>query len=186
MNKKILLLICMLITSCCYRIYAQFTFVGASVNWGSWIKEIGGSACAVYTINNKIDIVPNATYFFPHEEIIETPLDTGTVTYTWWSANLDGHYVVLEKSKFQLFGLMGLNITNETKFEDYITQGQRFKYKTVTTKPALNLGAGVQFPLSKFFTPFIELKYVLGERHQAVASLGVLVRIAPDREREEY
>lgn len=186
MKKKILLLICLLTISCSHRIYAQFTFVGASVNWGSWIKEFGGSAYLIYSINNKIDIVPNATYFFPHEEIIDTPLDSGTVTYTWWSANLDGHYVVFEKSVFQLFGLMGLNITNETKFEDYYTQGQRFKYKTITTKPALNVGAGVQFHLSKFFTPFTEIKYVLGERHQAVVSLGVIVRIAPDREREEY
>jgi len=172
----------------CYspKVTGQFTFVGASASYGSWIKEIGGSVYAIYSVNNKIDIVPNATYFIPHEEIIETQLDSGKVTYTWWSANLDGHYVVFEKSIFQLFGLLGLNITNETKLEDYVTQGQRFKYKTKTTKPALNIGAGVQFQLSKFFTPFVEIKYVLGERDQAVASLGVLIRIAPDRESEEY
>jgi hypothetical protein len=186
MNKKILLLICMLIITCCYRIGAQFTFVGASVNYGSWIKEIGGSAYAIYTINNKIDIVPNATYFFPHEEIINTQIDTGTVTYTWWSANIDGHYLIFEKSNFQIFGLMGLNVTNETKFEDFQTLGQPYKIKTITTKPGLNVGAGVQLHLSKFFIPFTEIKYVLGQRHQAVVSLGVMVRIAPDREREEY
>ncbi len=186
MIKKIILLFGLITFCCSTRLPAQFTFAGAAVNYGSWIKEIGGSVYGIYSINNKIDIVPDATYFFPHEEIIDTPLDTGTVTYTWWSVNLDGHYIVFEKSIFQFFGLMGLNITNETKLEDYTTQGQRFKYKTITTKPALNVGAGVQFHLSKFFTPFIELKYVLGTRDQAVASLGVLFRIAPDRESEEY
>ena len=171
---------------CCgFKLYSQFTFIGAAANYGSWIKEIGGSVYGIYSVNKRIDIVPNATYFLPHEEIIDTPLDTGTVTYTWWSINLDGHYVIFEKSIFQFFGLIGLNITNETKLSDYNTQGQRFKYKTITTKPSLNIGAGVQFQLSKFFTPFIEIKYVLGPRDQAVGTIGFLVRIKPDRESEE-
>ena len=185
MNNKTLFYLFLLVFFSGSELFSQLTFVGASANYGSWIKEIGGSVYGIYSVNNKIDIVPNATYFFPHEKIIDTPLDTGTVTYTWWSVNVDGHYVVFEKSVFQFFGLMGLNITNETKLEDYNTQGQRFKNKSITTKPALNVGAGVQFQLSKFFIPFIEIKYVLGERDQAVASVGFLIRIKPDREREE-
>jgi hypothetical protein len=80
---------------------------------------------------------------------------------------------------------MGLNFTNETKIEDYETQGKPFNIKTNTTKLGLNVGAGVQFPLSKFFIPFTEIKYTLGDRHQGVVSLGILVRIAPDRVHEE-
>ena len=86
-------------TFCCgSKLSAQFTFAGASANYGSWIKEIGASAYGIYSINNRIDIVPNATYFLPHKEIIENPLDTGKVIYTWWSVNLDGHYILFEKS----------------------------------------------------------------------------------------
>jgi hypothetical protein len=184
MNKKSLFF-CLLLAFCLSpKLYTQFTFVGAAANWGSWIKEIGGSVYGIYSVNSKIDIVPDATYFVPHTVEI-TGNSTGTIEYTWWTINLDGHYVFFEKSVFQVFGLMGLNFTNETVKTDELFQGQPFKYKSVTTKAGFDVGAGIQFHLSKFFTPFVEIKYVLGPRDQAVGTLGFLVRISPDREREE-
>jgi hypothetical protein len=181
MNKTVLLLVCLITSVSNSKLSAQLTFLGASANYGSWIKEIGAGVYGIYSINKRIDIVPNATYFLPHEEIIDTPLDTGTVQYTWWSINLDGHYVLFEKSIFHIYGLMGLSFTNETEIKDYQTMGQPFNIKTNTTKLGLNAGAGVHLPLSKFFIPFAEIKYTLGEKHQGVVSLGILFRIAPDR-----
>jgi hypothetical protein len=185
MNKIKLSLVCFLLFACNSGLLAQFTHVGASANYGTWINEFGASAYVIYSVGNKIDIVPNGTYFWPHEIEINETLKTGTEKYTWWSINMDGHYVLYEKSVFHIFGLMGMNFTNETKLEDYVTQGQPFKIKTTTTKIGLNVGAGIQFPLSKFFIPFTEVKYTLGERHQFCFSLGVLVRIAPDKVRDE-
>lgn len=185
MNKIKLLLAGLLTVICCSGLLAQITFLGISANYGSWIKEIGASAYGIYSVNKRIDIVPNASYFWPHEIQINETLKTGIEKYTWWAINLDGHYVLFEKSVFHIFGLMGLNFTNETKLEDYDTQGKPFKIKTNTTKLGLNIGAGMQFPLSKFIIPFTEIKYTLGDRHQAVISLGVLFRIAPDRIRDE-
>lgn len=166
---------------------AQFTYVGASANYGSWIKEFGASAYVIYSVGEKIDIVANGTYYWPHEENINEPSTgtTGTNTFKWWIVNLDGHYVVYEKSILHVFGLMGLSLTNEIKIEDYITQGQPFNIKTTTNKLGLNIGAGLQLPLSKFFIPFTEIKYTLGDRHQFGVSLGILVRIAPDKIRDE-
>jgi outer membrane immunogenic protein len=185
MNRITLMLVCLLTLGCNSKLSAQITFVGASANYGLWIKEIGASAYGIYSVSKKIDIVPNVTYFLPHEVDIITGSSTGTIEYTWWAVNLDGHYVLFEKSIFHIFGLMGLNFTNETKRTDEIYMGQPFKDKTTSTKIGLNVGAGVQFPLSKFFIPFTEIKYTLGEKHQVVVSLGILVRIAPDRVREE-
>jgi len=185
MNRTILFLVCLLTLGCNSKLSSQITFVGASANYGSWIKEIGASAYGIYSVSKKIDIVPNVTYFLTHEIEINETLKTGTEQYTWWTINLDGHYVVFEKSFFHIFGLMGLNFTTENKIEDYVTQGQPFNIKTNTTKLGLNVGAGVQFPLSKFFIPFTEIKYTLGEKHQGVVSLGILFRIAHDRVREE-
>lgn len=165
---------------------AQFTHVGASGNWGTWIKEFGASGYVIYTVSSKIDIVPNGTYFLTHEIEINETLKTGIEKYTWWTINMDGHYIVYEKEMIQFFGLMGLNFTNETKLEDYVTQGQPFRIKTTTTKIGLNVGAGVQLPLSKYFIPFTEVKYTLGDRHQFGFSLGILVRIAPDKTRDEF
>jgi outer membrane immunogenic protein len=184
MNKRTLLFVSLLAFLSVSKLSSQFTFIGASANYGSWIKEIGGSVYGIYSINSKIDIVPNVTYFLPHTVEI-TGASTGSIEYTWWTINLDGHYVFIEKSVFHIFGLIGLNFTNLTAKTDELYQGQPFRYKSVTTKAGFDVGAGVQFQLSKFFTPFVEIKYVLGERDQAVASMGFLVRIRPDRVREE-
>jgi opacity protein-like surface antigen len=155
--------------------------VGASVNYGTWIEEFGAGACVNYSVNNKIDIVANGTYFLPHKVNVEY----GTNEFTWWMVNLDGHYIVFEKEMIQFYGLMGLNFTNETKRIEETVQGQLFKDKIVTTKIGLNTGAGVQFPISKFFIPFTEARYTLGERQQFCFSLGFLFRIAPDKIRDE-
>jgi len=160
---------------------AQFTHVGASANYGTWIKEFGASAYIIYTVSNKIDIVANGTYYWPHTVDVEY----GTNEFTWWTVNLDGHYVVFEKEIIQIFGLMGLNFTNEVKRTEETIQGQLFKDKITTNKLGFNIGAGMQVPLSKYFIPFTEIKYTLGERHQFGFCLGILVRIAPDKTRDE-
>jgi hypothetical protein len=181
MKRKRFILILMIGLFLQSGLHAQFTFVGAAINYGTWIKEPGGSAYVIYTVNEKIDLTPNATYFLPHTFEVEY----GTHEYTWWTINLDGHYVVLEKSAFQLFGLMGLNFNNEIKHIDENVMGQPFKDKITTTKMGLNIGAGGQLYLSKFFNPFAEVKYTLGERNQLCFALGIIFRIAPDRVPDE-
>ncbi|KPK86023.1 MAG: hypothetical protein AMS27_05955 [Bacteroides sp. SM23_62_1] len=159
-------------------LYTQLTFLGAAANYGTWIKEPGASIYAIYSVNEKIDIVPNATYFLPHT----FDVTDGTHEYTWWHINLDGHYVVFEPSGIQLFGLMGLCFTNETKRIDELIQGQQpYRDKINATKIGLNIGAGGQLHLAKYFNPFAEVKYSLGDRHQFVFTLGILCRIASDR-----
>jgi hypothetical protein len=178
MNRKISILIVLIAFFIQSGLFAQFTFLGASANYGTWIKEPGVSVYAIYSVNEKIDIVPNATYFFPHTFNVTD----GTHEYTWWNINLDGHYVVKEKSKVQLFGLMGLNFTNETKRIDELIAGQQpYKDKITTTKLGLNIGAGSQLLIHKFFNPFAEVKYTLGDKHQFVFSFGIICRIAPDK-----
>jgi len=182
MKRKRLFLILMITLLMQSAFYAQFTFVGVAANYGTWIKEPGASAYLLYTVNTKIDLVPNATYFLPHMVDVEN----GTHEYTWWTVNLDGHYVVVEKSKLQLFGLMGLNFTNELKRIDELWQGQQpYKDKVTINKLGLNIGAGGQLHLSKFFNPFAEVKYTLGERDQLCFALGIIFRIAPDRVPDE-
>jgi len=181
-KKKRFILILLIALFVQSGLHAQFTFVGAAINYGTWIKEPGGSAHVIYTVNEKIDLTPNATYFIPHKFEVED----GTHEYTWWTINLDGHYIVFEKSKYQLFGLMGLNFNNEVKRIDELMMGQQpYKDKFTTTKMGLNIGAGGQLHLLKFFNPFAEVKYTLGERDQLCFALGIIFRIAPDRVPDE-
>jgi hypothetical protein len=177
MNKKKYFLILMVALFVQSGLHAQFTFVGAALNYGTWIKEPGVSVHAFYTVNEKIDLSPNVTYFLPHKVEVEF----GTHEFTWWTINFDGHYVVMEESGLQFFGLMGLNFTNEIKRIDENVMGQPFKDEVTTNKLGLNIGAGGQLHLSKFFNPFAEVKYTLGEKDQFCIALGIIFRIAPDR-----
>lgn len=178
MNRKKSILIFLIVFIMQTRLVAQLTFMGAAANYGTWIKEPGVSLYIIYSVNDKINLAPNATYFLPHT----FDVTDGTHEYTWWNINLDGNYIVLEKSKMQLFGLMGLNFTNEIKRIDELIAGQQpYKDKITTTKPGLNIGAGSQLHLSNFFNPFAGIKYMLGDKHQFVFTLGIVCRIAPDK-----
>lgn len=182
MNRKKSILIFLIAFLMQTGLFAQLTFLGAAANYGTWIKEPGVSLYTIYSVNEKIDLVPNVTYFLPHTFNVTD----GTHEYTWWNINFDGHYVVIEKSKIQLLGLMGLNFTNEIKRIDELIAGQQpYKDKITTTKLGLNIGAGGQLHLSNFFNPFAEVKYILGDKNQFVFTLGIICRITPDKVSEE-
>lgn len=162
--------------------YSQFTFVGVTADYGTKIKEPGFSAIVFYTVNEQIDITPNFTWYLTHKEDIPG----GEKKTSWWSANLCGHYNILHAGKLEGYGLMGLNVSGITKETRETVQGQDFTDKKTLYKPGLNVGAGGSVHLSNFFTPFAEAKVTLtdDEAFQAGLRLGVLIRIAADKERE--
>jgi len=181
--KRYFSVICMILPML-YSVHsnAQFTFVGVTGDYGTKIKEPGFSAIAFYTVNQQIDITPNFTWYLPHKENI-SGREKKT---TWWSANLCGHYNILQAGMLEGYGLMGLNVSGITKETRETVQGQDFKDKKTYYKPGLNVGIGGNVHLSDFFTPFAEVKVTLtdNEYFQAGFRLGILVRIAPDKERE--
>lgn len=162
--------------------YNQFTFVGVSGDYGTKIKEPGFSAMVYYTVNQQIDLTPNFTYYLSHKEDIPD----GEKKSSWWSANLDGHYNIIQTGKLEGFGLMGLNLTSITTQTIETIQGQEFKDKKNVLKAGLNAGFGGALHLSDFFTPFAEVKLTLADKEsfQAGFRLGILVRITADKERE--
>ena len=93
--------------------YGQFTHIGAAAGYGLSVKEPGFGLYGMYTINEQIKIVPSLMYYLPHDITVENWDNLGEYafdTFTWWIANLDGNYVVVNQDAFQAYGLMGLSM----------------------------------------------------------------------------
>ena len=134
MKGKLLLVILFFGMIAAVELQGQFTCIGAAGHYGTAIKEFGVGANTLYTINEKIDIAPGLVYFFPHKEDPEDVRDVGFVQNTWWSVNVDGHYIPIENNQLQIYGLMGLNFTSVDIKEDYLISGDpntRNKSRTV-------------------------------------------------------
>jgi len=183
MCKKIYSFLAMVSCVALSNLSAQFTYVGAGGNYGTRIEEFGIGIYALYTINKQIDIAPNVVYFFPHHVDLTDTRD-GYEESIWWVVNLDGHYVITESSLYQGYGLMGLSFTRTIEKYDYNLLGEQFRDKVFDTKLGLNIGVGGQLNLSDYFTPFAEVKFTFGEANQLGLTLGVIIRISPDKERE--
>jgi len=187
MNRKLLLAILLIGVVSAIESYGQVTYIGGAGHYGTAIKELGIGANAIYTINEQIDFAPGFVYFFPHKEDPKDERDVGYVQNTWWSVNLDGHYIPIETDLFQAYGLMGLNFTSIEVKKDYLIQGSvndRLKERKTTSELGLNIGGGVHLKLGDKVTPFAEAKYTLGEADQLVFSFGILFRISEDKVRE--
>ena len=189
MRKTLLLMVFILLLP--VYVLGQFTHVGIAAGYGTSVKEPGFGLYSVYTVNEKIKIAPNAMYHIPHK--ITT--DDGTQTFGWWMINLDGNYMIYERTGFQGYGLMGLSFVNVTGEQDEVILGQEFKDKQSMLKLGLNIGAGLRFPISDRIAPFAELKVTLGEKAdftfrdmtttQVCLTAGVLIRIFADKEKDQ-
>ena len=192
MRKTLFIMVFMLLLPVC--MFGQFTHVGIAAGYGTSVKQPGFGLYGVYTVNEKIKIAPSAMYHLPHK--ITT--DDGTQTFGWWMINLDGNYIIIDKTGFQGYGLMGLSFVNITGEQDEVILGQEFKDKQSMLKLGLNIGAGLRFPISDKIAPFAELKVTLGEKAdftfremtttQVFLTAGILIRIIADKEevQEEF
>ncbi|OFX19185.1 MAG: hypothetical protein A2041_09350 [Bacteroidetes bacterium GWA2_31_9b] len=103
------------------------------------------------------------TFFIP-----STP---GSVTYSRWAIDVDGHYKFYEMNSFDFYALAGINISNySTKWDDFLGD----VHKTGGTKPGLNAGAGAIYKFKENIKGFGEFKYILGTYDQAEITFGVL------------
>jgi len=137
-------------------------------------------------VNEQIKITPNFMYYIPHE--IKT--SDGTQTFSWWIVNMDGNYVTFERDPIQAYGVMGLSLIYLKGDRD---EQPNFQYSDHFYKMGLNVGAGIRVPVSDKVAPFAEAKVTLGDKAvfdyrklnttQLVIKAGILIRIAPDKER---
>jgi len=174
--------------------YAQFTKIGASLgyNYRYYLNNKSDPASAAshklknpilsfnaaYEVNLPFHIVPRFNIYFPNvdtsEEVPGFPVKTSLIGF---SADIDGHYVVNYFDNFEIYGLAGLNILYARKKLEEELDGEVSKFKTSTTEPGLNLGAGTYWKLRDEFDLFAEAKVILAKQVQAVATVGILLNM---------
>lgn len=168
--------------------YSQFTHVGIQAAYSTQVKEPGFGVQGIYRVNDDIKITPNALYYLSHQD----KNSDGSPKYEWWSVNIDGNYVVINKGIFEGYGIMGLNFIY-IKGEQEIPGTPPVPDKDSWNKLGLNLGAGLRLNLGDRIVPFGELRYTIGSKvnfHSNEISTsqfgiyaGILVRIVEDKDR---
>lgn len=131
--------------------------LGPLVAYGSEIKNPGFGVKFHYGINEKIRIAPDFIYYLKKNDV------------TWWELNVNGHYTFNESGNLGFYALGGLNMLGWSM--DFMG------VSTSDTEMGINLGAGLQTPLSSKILGVAEAKYTLSSADQLVISVGLLFNL---------
>mgnify|MGYP003881448753 CR=1 FL=1 len=148
-------------------LFAQIN-VGGGIAFGSEIENLGFTAKGTYSINEQWEGAASFTYFIPKS--------FGTIDWTLWALNLDGHYLKNVNEKFTIYPLAGLSIGGFT-FDNNFSFGGVDGGKTTTTEVGINLGGGAYLGISEKMKGYAEIKYIVGGFDQLVLNAGVLFNL---------
>ncbi len=159
--KKLLFSFAILLIST--SIFSQFK-VGGGVTFGNRIsnnQDIGAglNIRCNYSFNPKLTLSTGYTYVIPST--------IGGTRYTSWQINSDLHYNFLSKDNFKLYGLAGINYTQEKNSTSFTNGSILSTMNSSTGKAGLNVGIGANF--KKYFG---EVKYD-SSYNQVALTLGI-------------
>lgn len=153
--KKILMIACMMLMGTAAFAQQGATSVGANVNYGlhSDYKNFGVGVKAQWEFMNNIRIEPSFNYFFKKDYC------------TMWDVNMNLHYLIPAGS-VKIYPLAGLTLL-----------GSKVEVLGVSDSDSdfgLNLGAGVEFPLTEAIKLNLEGKYqIVKDWDRPVISAGL-------------
>jgi opacity protein-like surface antigen len=155
--------------------------IGPMLGFGSKQKSIGIGVKANYDFMENIVLAPGLTYFFSNTKTDSTG-NFENESPSQICLDLDGNYYFMKEGDLSIFGLVGLNIAYASQLttQTYFDYESYFDYEYYSDKKFLigiNLGGGVQYPLSDKIKGFAELKYTLGSISQLTLSAGVLLKV---------
>lgn len=140
------------------------TRIGGFVAYGTEIESIGVGANAEFPVIDKLTIAPSFIYYFPKTE------DAIGFKMNWFEVNGNVNYYFLD-DEIDVYGLGGLNYSSvKVTYDDMYGFGGG---SASDGRFGLNLGAGANFNLGGSILPFAEVKYVIIDGGQLVASAGV-------------
>lgn len=182
--KRIFIALCICIVSA-VSVNAQFTKIGGGLVYGTGVyfhnessdlsHKTGNPALnlkGIYEISLPLHVSPSVNIFFPRvTEIMEMKQIISAFLF-----DVDGHYVFNSLSRFEFYGLAGLNITlirNKWKYE----WEEESSDASSETAFGLNIGGGTYMKLTEQLDLFGELKYIVSSRDQFVLTAGVLLNL---------
>ncbi|MCB0683223.1 MAG: outer membrane beta-barrel protein [Saprospiraceae bacterium] len=138
--------------------HAQFS-AGAGLAYGtdSGVNgdgAIGIQARAMYQFMENIRGSANFTFF-----LVDDPVNFSTL-------NVDGHYLFLNES-FLVYALAGLNLA-------FVSVDLGAFGDASDSELGLNLGGGIQLPITDALGLLGEVKYVIGDADQLVLTVGAI------------
>jgi hypothetical protein len=131
-------------------VQAQQVSINAGIAYSNAAAIIDNSIGIMYGFvfaDNKVEIAGDFNYFF----------DESDNQYSPWSLNLDVRYVTLDKGKYNLYPIIGLNMN------------QIYSLKSV----GLNAGVGSRYALNKRLSVFADAKYSFGNMDGVFTSIGI-------------
>jgi len=170
--QKTILSICIIaITLFTINTKAQKT-VGGGLAYGSEIENIGIDITGQYFIKAPLAIEVSFTYYLP-KDFGDSSSD---FKIKWSELNANVNYYFKVNGNIKPYGLGGLNMSFLTiptfNIGSIFSGGNGFENKT-QSKVGLNIGGGADFDLGKNYTPFAQLKYVIGDADQLQILAGV-------------
>ena len=132
-----------------YVTHAQIA-ARAGLSYGTEAEHIALHLGGEYEITEQITGALKFNYFLTGDD------------YSYWGLNFDGHYIFEQESGLELYPLAGINIFHWS-FDSGIP-GFDFD----ETKFGLNVGGGVQYPVSDQISLIGEIKYTLSDFDQLV------------------
>ncbi|HYW34658.1 MAG TPA: hypothetical protein VE868_04550 [Balneolaceae bacterium] len=130
------------------------TELGAGIVFGNEPQTVGLHVDGTYYFTQNVAITPDIDIYFPHNSYYDS----------FFAVDLNGHYIFDQSTQYQLYGLAGLNISS----------GKHAPSRRNESKLGLNIGVGGAYQLQKV-SVFGEVKYVISNLNELVASLGVRV-----------
>lgn len=128
--------------------------IGVNLVYGSEIKNIGLGIKGQYFFLDNVRGEASFNYFMKKDGI------------KWWELNANAHYMLGNESMW-FYPLAGFNLANlkaDVPGSDS------------SSKLGLNLGAGIQFPVSEMLDFTAEAKYVISDADQFVIGIGLLYK----------
>ena len=137
------------------------TRIGGFLAYGTEIENIGIGANAEFPLIENLTISPSLIYYLPKKEY--------GVKMNWFEVNANANYYFANHDDMSVYALGGLNYSSVKVSFDEAWLGS---YSSSDGRFGLNLGGGINLNIGGI-TPFAELKYVIIDGGQLVASAGV-------------
>jgi hypothetical protein len=137
------------------------TKLGAAIVYGSEVETAGIQLGATFRVSPQFAIAPDIGIYFPDDD------DTPRFIDSFFTINLNGHYIFEADDDYHIYALGGLNVStigfdsNDDAFDD-----------DSESELGLNLGLGGEYHLDNL-SLFSELKYIVSDFDQVVLAAGV-------------
>lgn len=175
--KKLFLVV--LVAAISSAIYAQDNkwAAGISLGYGSEVTKPSIGAKVLYNITDKFTVAPSFNYYFKDSESYSEQGTTLEASVKCWDINVDVHWNVVAKEKFNFYPLVGLTYFHAKGDASVATSGVSVGASASDGKVGANVGIGGQLNFASNWAAALELKYqIISDYNQFVPALSVMYR----------